>query len=373
MKIVVIGAGIAGLSIGWRLAKAGCEVVLLERGQPARGATWASGGMIAAAAENLETDAPEADLARRSAAMWPDFAAEIERASGKSISYRRDGTLVVAPDAESYAALATRAGDGVVLVSADDARARAPLLRRDIAGALWAPDDAQVDNRAVGLALALAFVAAGGTLQVNEAAVRLEVEDNRIVGARTPFALYAGDAYVVAAGAWSSQIKRSPEDALPPVIPVKGEMIALKASQDGPLPMPLVWGNEVYLIPRHDRVFVGATVGHLGFDTSTTREARSWLHQRATFLMPALADWDIVEQWAGLRPGSPDNLPVLGETKIKGLFIASGQFRNGILFAPAIADALCGLILEHRPSPDLRAFDPQRFVRRGLAGSAGVG
>jgi glycine oxidase len=362
MKVVVIGAGVAGLSIGWRLALGGAEVVVLERAQPGHGATWAAGGMIAATAEHADHDAPDAQFAERAASLWPDFAREIEERSGRPVSYRRDGSLLVASTKTRFDELAARASNRASMLEKAEARRLEPLLNDDIAGALFAPDDAQVDNRALGLALAHALVNAGGSVLTNEAVVRLEMTHDRIHGVRTPFALHQGDAYVLAAGAWSGGIEGLPLGVVPPIIPVKGEMIALLPASGVALPMRLVWGNDVYLIPRHDRLFVGATATREGFDTALTNHAADWLATHATALLPTLSNWEVVEHWAGLRPGSPDDLPIVGETALSGLFIASGQYRNGILFAPAIADALHSLILERRTPPDIRAFDPKRFA-----------
>src|ERR1700679_4243826 len=142
----------------------------------------------------------------------------------------------------------------------------------------------------------------------------------RVIAALTPFARYEGDAFVIAAGAWSGEIAGMPRDAIPLVVPVKGEMVALTPPEGARLPSHLVWGEGVYLIPRNGYLFVGATTRHAGFDTSLTDEARDWLVQNATSLMPDLERWTIAEQWAGLRPGSPDDLPILGETSAPGLF-----------------------------------------------------
>jgi len=153
---------------------------------------------------------------------------------------------------------------------------------------------------------------------------------------------------------------------LPPVVPVKGEMIALAPSENSTLPTRVVWGHEVYLVPRHDRLFVGATSSREGYDTRLTEAAADLLHGNAARVMPGLSQWQIAEHWAGLRPGSPDNLPILGQTALEGLFVASGQFRNGILFAPAIAEALSRLVLGQPPSPSVAAFDPKRFADKAL-------
>lgn len=373
MKVVIIGAGIAGLAIGWRLAQAGAKVTILERASPGRGATWASAGMIAAAAEGAHGSNDLTDYGRFAARLWPSFAAEIERSAGRSVHYRRDGALIASPPATDEAIAADFDVTGTTVLSAAEALRLEPMLRPDIAGALFAPDDAQVDNRALGTALALAFAGAGGTLKLNEAVVRLEMKDRQLIGARTPFALYSADAFVIAAGAWSTGLKGVPDALFPPIVPVKGEMIALAPPAGATLPTRLVWGNDVYIVPRHDRLFIGATVSRTGFDTSPTETARTWLLTRAAALMPSLADWGVCEHWAGLRPGSPDDQPIIGETSVPGLFIASGQYRNGILFAPAIAEALRSLILERRQPPEIRGFRPDRFASSPLAGDDGVG
>jgi glycine oxidase len=360
MKVVVIGAGVAGLSIGWRLRQAGAEVTVLERAQAGRGATWASAGMLAATAEIESGDTPDARLARHSAALWPAFAREIEDVCGASIGYRRDGTLIVARDAEAAEGLRRRAAAGALqLLSSTEARTLEPLLADSIAGALFDDSEAQVDNRALGPALAVALQCAGGKLGINEAVVRVEIENGRAVGARTPFKIHRADAFVLAAGAWSGSLKDLPPAAVPPVVPVKGEMVALAPDAASAMPTHMIWGQEIYLVPRGARLLIGATMTREGFDTRTTKAAADWLLNRANSLMPALASWRLVEHWAGLRPGSPDDLPLIGPSVLDGLFIASGQFRNGILFSPAIAEMMRDIVLD-RAQPD-PAFDPRRF------------
>ena len=362
MKVIIIGAGIAGLSIGWRLAEAGVDTVVLERGQPGRGATWASAGMLAATAESGTAPPAEAAFAKKSAALWPDFASRLEAISGTKVGYRCDGTLLVARNAADAEAYRARAAENELrFLEVAEARTMEPLLSNDFHGALWAPEDGQVDNRALGRALSVALLRAGGTLLANEAAIRIETLANGIMAVCTPFGMHEADAIVLAAGAWSGQIAGLPPDAIPPVRPVKGEMIALAPPSGVSLPTRLVWGNEVYLVPRREQLFVGATVREAGFDTALTAEARAWLFAHAAGLMPALAGWTIAEHWAGLRPGSPDGLPVLGATTVKGLYVASGQYRNGILFAPAIAEATHDFLLARRSPVEIAAFDPKRF------------
>ncbi|HWA89573.1 MAG TPA: glycine oxidase ThiO [Rhizomicrobium sp.] len=362
MNVVVIGAGVAGLAIGWRLAQAGAAVTVLERALPGRGATWAAAGMIAATAEAGEAQTPEAELAYRARAMWPDFARDVEEASGLAVGYAQNGALMVAMREAEAAHQAARAAQDaeLALLSKTDARAMEPLLSEAAFGALWVPKEAQVDNRALGEALARAFRRAGGTLVVNEAAVRIETYRGRAVGVRTPFGVYGGDAFVLAAGAWSGLIDGLPRDAIPPVKPMKGEMLALTPPAGVAIPKRVVWGNEVYLVPRGARLLIGATLEDKGFDTALTDAAEDWLTSRALTLMPGLRDWTIDEHWAGLRPGSPDGLPMLGETALGGLFVATGQHRNGILFAPAVAETLVRSVLEQ--VSEKQPFDPRRFA-----------
>jgi glycine oxidase len=374
MKVVVIGGGIAGLSIGWRLVQQGADVTVLERAQPGMGATWSSAGMIAPTAEGGDESAPDVALGRASAALWPAFAAEIEEKSGRKIGYEKPGTLIVANNAEELSALSARVHGSAKMLSAQDARAIEPMLKPEIAGALYDTDEAMVDNRAIGLSLARAFVRAGGALSSNEAVVRVEVDKDKVIGAITPFSHHHADAYVLAAGAWTSQIEGLPPHVMPPVIPVKGEMIALSPPEGvGAVPSHVIWGNGIYIVPRLRRLFIGATSARSGFDTSLTDEAEDWLFNRATETLTPLYDWEISEHWSGLRPGSPDDLPLLGATSVSNLFVASGQYRNGILFAPAIAEAMCDLVLGRSPSIDIRVFDPRRFTDHSLAKAGASG
>jgi glycine oxidase len=372
MRVVIIGAGVAGLAIGWRLLQAGVEIVVLERAQPAGGATWAAAGMISVLGEGDDENPAEAAFARCSAALWPEFAREVEEQSGRAIGYSKNGKLVVARTGEQRARLSARVGAApdLKMLSGPEARALEPLLNPDIAGALWDPSEAQVDNRALGAALVDAYLRAGGVLQTNETVVRIETDGIRIFGARTPFDLYEGDAYVLAAGAWTARIEGLAADALPPVIPVKGEMIALSG---GTPPTRVVWGDDVYLVSRAGRLLAGATASYEGFDTSLTDEAGKRLFASSVALMPDLEKWHIAEHWAGLRPGSPDGLPILGCAVLDGLFVASGQFRNGILFAPAVAESVAALIKGQNPRIDIEAFDPRRFSDAALAKAKSVG
>jgi glycine oxidase len=359
MKVVIIGAGVAGLGIGWRLSQAGCEVTVLERAQPAAGATWAAAGMLAVTAELEDSADAERGLALRAIALWPGFATELEAASGRGVFLNRVGALLLAVDAAELEVMRARAEGELRILDAREARALVPLLGETLGlagGGLWSPHEAHVDNRALGAALAIAFQKAGGILNANEAAVKIE----RGPVVLTPYGRHGADAVLVAAGAWSGLL----EDI--PIAPVKGEMIALSPPLDAVLPVPVVWGEGVYCVPRphlgeRGQLLVGATSLEEGFDTRPTPEARVSLRAAAQRLMPSLKDWTLADHWAGLRPKSPDGLPLLGPWTMDGVFVAGGQYRNGILFAPAIAQEMSDMVQgKGAVIPD---FDPQRFSR----------
>ncbi|HVW74950.1 MAG TPA: glycine oxidase ThiO [Rhizomicrobium sp.] len=353
MNIVIIGAGVAGLSIGWRLLQAGCKVTILERSQPAMGASWAAAGMLAVTAELEDAAEPERQLAMRAHALWPAFAEELEEISGRAIHLSASGSLLLAADGAALEAMRPRAGGELRIVDADEVHDLVPLLAPAVGG-LWSPREAHVDNRALGEALAIAFLKAGGTLYPNEAAVRFEAaRGGKITGVQSPYRRYHADAVLIAAGAWTGLLDNIP------IQPVKGEMIALTPPDPARLPGPVVWGEGVYCVPRHGRLLVGATVQEAGFDTTPTDAAREHLWSRAARLMPAVADWTLADHWAGLRPKSPDGLPLLGPARDEGLFVAGGQYRNGILFTPAIAQEMAELILGRGQA--VAAFDPRRF------------
>jgi glycine oxidase len=355
VKVAIIGGGVAGLATGWRLAQRGVEVNVIERGEPGAGATRAAAGMIAVAGETAGAPAAEIEFARHASRLWPSFARELEAESGANVSYLRNGAILVPGADEDFVE-----GDGVAQIGLADARALEPMLTGEFPRILWASGEAQVDNRALGPALARAFQNAGGRI-VHEDALALASNDERVVGVKTATGNLAADAVVIAAGAWSSRVEGIPPE-LRVVRPVKGEMIAL-AGTGGRLSR-VVRAADAYLVPRGQSVFVGATMEDADFDTTLSESAAVRLHRAATMLIPALAGWSRAEHWTGFRPGSPDGLPILGQTSTRGLFAATGQFRNGILFAPGLAELVSRTVLDGVPVPD--EFNPCRFA-------AGVG
>jgi len=367
MKILIVGAGIAGLAIGWRLAQAGASVEILERGRAGRGATWASAGMIAPGVELGGEESALAEFARGSSDGWPAFAAEIESASGCDVGFRQDGSLVLASSELRAGELRIRTrqlGDqrmSTQWLEPEAMRAREPLLAPGLFGALHVEGDAHVDNRALGEALPLALACSGARLREGCEVLSLIVERNRARAVVTNEGAIEGDAVLLASGAWLNIIGGISAGDLPPITPAKGQMIALEPPAGTTLPTALLWDETVYLVPRHGRLLAGATMEEAGFDTSVTRDARDRLFAAACRLIPSAREWRISEIWAGLRPKTQDAMPALGETGISGLFVAGGQFRNGILFAPLVADVMRGIVLGETNGNADFSFDPKRF------------
>ena len=369
MKVAIVGGGVAGLAIGWRLVQAGVATGIFEKGISGRAATWAAAGMLAATAETGAGDDPHARLAREARRAWPEFALRLEGVSKVAIDFREDGALMLASDSARARELSdlgetlrTR-GENTRWLSRDEARQMEPRLTPEFNGALFLSDDAHVDNRALGPALTEAFQRAGGRLHENCEARALTIEQDRVRAIVTAEGTFEADSVVIAAGAWTNLVGGVAPGMLPQIKPSKGQVTSLAPPDGAALPRHVIWGNEVYLVPRRDSLLIGATVEDAGFDASVSRAARDTLVAGAVRMIPDLAHWRVAESWAGFRPRSADEMPVLGGTQIAGLFVASGQFRNGILFAPIIADIMRDCVMGRAASPFARAFDPGRFLQ----------
>ena len=370
MKILIVGGGVAGLTIGWRLAASGCQVEVLERGLAGRGSSWAAAGMLAATAESEMRDDKCAHLAHAGRAAWPKFAVELEKVSGILLGYRECGAFLVAQsdrragELQSTARELSARGQNVAWHSQEEIVRLEPLLSPKIKGALYAPEDAQVDNRQLSIALTRAFKAAGGILREHCDVRALEVKHGAVTGVATGDGNILADKVVIAAGAWTNNIDGIDEGVLPPVRPAKGQMAAVAPPDGMAMPNHLIWGEEiVYLVPRSESLLIGATVEDVGFETSVSHKTLKDLIARASRLIPSLSSWRVVESWAGLRPRTPDDSPVLGATPVAGLVVASGQYRNGILFAPVLAGMIRSLVLGEDPGPLFHSFSPTRFAK----------
>lgn len=370
-SVAIVGAGVIGLSIGWRLAAAGCAVDVYEKGEAGRGASWAAAGMLAAGVESEPGEEALLPLTQASQALWPSFAAELEAASGIEVGYRDEGTLVIAltrDDVERLRftfELQRRLGLEIEWLGGAAALAREPHLSPRVAAACFSPRDVQVDNRSVARALAAAFRRAGGRLHENTSVEAIDIEGNVARGVVVAGTLRRADVVVLAAGAASPDVPGLPEAVRPPVRPVKGQMLALRMDPSAPLLRHVVWAPNAYLVPRRDgRLLVGATVEERGFDDSLTAGGILALLDGVWRALPGAEELAIDEMWVGFRPGSRDDAPILGLCAIDGLVMATGHHRNGILLAPITGDALSALILDGKTPEAIRPFALQRFERK---------
>lgn len=367
--IAIVGGGICGLSIGWYLARAGRRVTIFERGEAGRGATWAAAGMLAAQAEAEPGEEFLLPLMLESRALWPAFARELEAAAGMSVDLREEGLVSVALDRDEAERLAHdfdyHRSLGFDMEWCDGARARAlePHLSPRVTAGVYSPRDHQVDNRKVAVALRDAFMAAGGMLCEFSEVEEIVVTNSHATGVRVGSREFAAECVVLAAGAWSRDIEGLPESARPAVRPVKGQMLSLRMPASSPLIRHVVWGNGAYLVPRRDgTLMIGATVEEQHFDTRMTAGGVHELLRRAREALPGIDDLPIAEMWAGLRPTSRDDAPLLGPSELDGLVIATGHHRNGILLAPVTARAIADYVLTGRMSESVRPFAPSRFA-----------
>jgi glycine oxidase len=345
---VIVGGGVIGLSCAWRAVQGGARVAVVERSQPPAGATRVAAGMLAPVGELAFGEPELLRMTLAAAELYPDFVAELEAASGLSTGYRRDGALHVALDRDEAAELQRvhelqrSLGLAAEWLPSRRCRELEPGLTPSFNGGVHAPDEASVEPRALVAALLTALEAEGVEV-LSETGVETALrEGKRIVGVRTERGEeLRADATVLAAGAWSGQAEWLPEEARPPVRPVKGQILELRAS-DGVMPCSRIVASErVYLVPRPDgRLIVGATVEEQGFDTAVTAGGVHELLREAYRLLPEVAEMELIDASAGLRPATPDNLPLVGPSGVDGLLWATGHYRNGILLAPLAANLI---------------------------------
>jgi glycine oxidase len=342
--VAVAGAGLIGASIALELARTGLRVAVFDRQQPGREASWASAGILSPAPENPRM-LPLVPLGKASMAAYPDFIAAVEEISGQSCGYRPKGTLEPIFSSEARAELSTiiAVHHGVGLraepLRADDARELEPALSEELEAAVLRPDEASVDNRALTSAVVEAAGRSGVQFFSGRSVMAIWRESGRCAGVivgneKGGEEKIAAGSTVIAAGCFSAKIAGVAPYA--PVQPAKGQMVSLRAPETKI--ERVLWADKVYLVPRNDgRVLAGATVEYVGFDKTTTAGAIEKLLADAIELAPPLTNATIEEVWAGLRPDSPDHLPILGPTDVENLFLATGHFRSGILLAPITA------------------------------------
>ena len=369
-KVAIVGAGVCGLGVAWRLAQQGCTVTVFERGEVGRGASWAAAGMLAANVESEPGEEALLSLTLEAQRQWPTFAAELEDTSGREIGYREDGTLFAAVLQDDVERLRFtydyQRGLGLDLawLSGREARAKEPCLSPQVSGAVWSPNDHQVDNRFLALALAEAATRAGADIRCGQRVEKVIIEQDHCQGVETTNGFHAADAVLLAAGAWSRDVSGLPENLAPPVRPLKGQALALGMDAQAPLLRSVLWGPRgLYAVPRKDgRLIVGATVEEKGWDDALTAGGLMHLVWELWQLLPGTEELPVEETWVGHRPSSRDDAPILGPSGISGLHFATGHHRNGILLAPLTADLVAEGILHDRAPERIVPFGPDRFA-----------
>ena len=343
---IIVGGGVIGLSCAWRLAQAGARVAVLERERPPAGATRVAAGMLAPVGELTFGEPELLELTLVASELYPGFVAELEGATGLATGHQTSGALHVALDRDEAQQLRRvhdlqrSLGLAAEWLSPGACRELEPGLTPSLAGGVHAPGEGSVDPRALTAALLAALEGEGVEVRTGEEVVAALLEGRRIVGVRTASGVeLRGEAVVLAAGAWSGQAAWLPVSARPAVRPVKGQILELRPAEGGTAPCGrFVASERVYLVPRADgRLIVGATVEERGFDTAVTAGGVHELLREAYRLTPEVAEMELVEAMAALRPGTPDNMPLVGPGALEGLVLATGHYRNGILLAPLAA------------------------------------
>ncbi|AEY88863.1 glycine oxidase ThiO [Streptomyces olivaceoviridis] len=370
--VLVIGGGIIGLVTAWRAAQRGLATAVVDP-EPGGGAAQVAAGMLAAVTELHYGEETLLALNLESARRYPAFAAELSELTGHDLGYRRCGTLAVALDADDRAhlrelhALQQRSGLASEWLSGRECRRLEPMLAPGVRGGLRVDGDHQIDPRRLAAALVAACERAGVVFH-RAWAERLDVVRDRAAGVTTAdgTALRA-DRVVLAAGSLSGRLAGVPDELLPPVRPVKGQVLRLTVPRRyapflSRTVRAVVRGGQVYLVPRENgELVVGATSEELGWDTTVTAGGVYELLRDAHELVPGITELPLTETRAGLRPGSPDNAPLLGPSGLAGLLLATGHYRNGVLLTPVTGDVLAHALVTGELPQEARPFTPRRF------------
>ena len=374
-KVIIIGGGVIGLGIGWQLAKTGAPVTIYERSRAGRAASWAAAGMLAPLAEAHSEEPELLKLGSQSLERYPQWTDELETDAEMSIGYRVEGTLIVGlepDDTHQLRHLYTaqqELGLDVEWLTGREAREIESALSPRVTAAIRCATDHQVDNRLMVKALQRAYKACGGVLHENSTIKRIVIENGVATGVQTQDSFQDADVLILAAGCWSAQIEGLPDTTIPPVRPVKGQMLALQMEAGITVKNVIRtvrarYPTSVYLVPRTDgRLIVGATSEEMGFDTRLTAGGVFELLRGAWEAVPGVYELPLLETWSGLRPGSRDNAPILGKTPIENLIYATGHYRNGILLTPITAYEIAKLILTGETSETIAPFQLDRFLR----------
>jgi glycine oxidase len=371
---VIAGGGLIGASIAFELAEAGTKVALYEAREPAREASWASAGMISPAPEDAGM-IPFMPMSLASAALYPELIRKVEELTGKDVGYLKSGALDIILEGNAQEELSTIIAlqHGVGLraeaLSAERARQMVPSLTEKMLAAIFRPDDASLDPRILTEAMLQAAQARGAQVFAGNGAKALKKPGGQCRGLILERGEVEAKWTIIAAGCFSARIEGAEQYA--PVLPAKGQMLALRC--DSVEIKRILWVGHKYLVPRKDgRLIAGSTIERTGFDRAVTAGAIQSILSEAIKIVPDLEVAQIEETWTGLRPDSPDHLPIIGPTDLDGLLVATGHFRSGVLLAPITARLIREWVTNQRVSLDWERVSPMRFLEanaRKVAGS----
>jgi glycine oxidase len=372
--VIIVGGGLIGGSIAFELAAEKLRVTVLDRDVPGREASWAAAGMLSPGPDSAEA-AALVPLGKESLRLYPEFIAAIEQASKKSTDFTRNGTLEMfrGPEAENardkMVAEFHHLGLAAAAMSPNEARKHEPSLGPQAGAIAWLPEEATVDPRLLVEAVLAAAKQRGAEIRANWPVDALLYEGKECVGVIAGGEKIAAKQVVVAAGSFCGTISDSAQEAgsrpqirnYAPVHPVRGQLLALRSPS---VRLKKVLRSQYgYLVPRRDgRIIAGSTLEDAGFVKQVTPQGVRQILDAALELAPALVDAKIVEEWSGLRPGTPDLLPIIGPTDIPGLWLATGHYRNGILLAPATAKIMRDWIVTGKSNFNAESFSPLRFT-----------
>jgi glycine oxidase len=374
--VVIVGGGIIGGSIAFELARRNLRVIVLDRQELMHEASWAAAGMLSPAPD-CPAAIPLVPLARASLGLYPGFIDAVEESSEISTGYRTGGALDILfhGDAERELSTLVALHHGLGLacepLPLEEAQEMEPALGCDARAVAFLPDEASVNPRSLNAALLDASSKAGAELRSGANVVLLMKDKKRCAGVKTAAGetFSAGDV-VIAAGCWTSQLSEVAPSA--PTRPVRGQMVALRHAG---VPLRRVLRSERgYIVPRdHEtpqNLVAGSTLENAGYEKAVTSGGLEEILGAVNELAPSLAGAEILDTWSGLRPGTPDQLPILGPTNVEGLMIATGHYRNGILLAPVTAKLFREWITEGRTTLNCEDFSPLRFLRGNADWSA---
>ena len=369
--VLIIGGGIIGLSIAWRLVDIGKKVVVVDKRNLGKEASWAAAGMLSGRLDLKPSEKKLLPIFEKSHYVWPKFARELENKSGKRIGYRKEGTLMIACDINEEQKLKNNYNFlknnkvNISWLSGNKIREKEPYVSNNVLSGFFSPEDHHVNNRYILDALITILKKNKNSciFKENTEVEKIITDKDQVIGVKTRNETIKTKEIIVCSGAWTNRIKNI-EIKEVPIRPVKGQMVCLKMPKSSSLLKHILWRENVYLVPRDNSdLIIGATEEEMGFDKSLTAGGIYNLLKIAREVLPAIEDLSIVDSWSGLRPATRDEAPIIGPSKkIKGLIYATGHHRNGILLAPLTSNVIKNYYLNGKIENDFNNFKPGRFV-----------